>query len=88
MHRLIVQSNTYTQVSAWRAALHASARQEYPDNRSLCRQRLRRLAGEPMRDTVLAISGAPNRQMVGPPAWMIRGEHGETGISPSPDGDR
>ena len=41
-----------------------------------------------MRDTVLAISGAPNRQMVGPPAWMIRGEHGETGISPSPDGDR
>jgi hypothetical protein len=88
MHRLIVQSNTYKQISAYRPALHASAQAVDPDNRLLWRQRLRRLEGEPMRDAVLAISGTLNRQMFGPPARIIRGEDGEIRTPAGPDGDR
>src|SRR5262249_8445742 len=75
MHRLIVQSNTYKQISAYRPPLHANARAVDPDNRLLWRQRLRRLEGEPLRDAVLAVSGNLNPQMFGPPPRMIPRRH-------------
>jgi hypothetical protein len=61
MHRLIVTSATYRQTS------RAPARRDVdPDNRLLSRQNRRRLDGEAIRDTLLAVSGQLNPAFGGP----------------------
>jgi phage gp36-like protein len=88
MHRLIVTSATYKQISAYRPTAHANAKQVDPDNRLLWRQRLRRLEGEAMRDAVLAVSGALNPQPFGPPVPMVRSGDGEINTPPGTEGNR
>jgi hypothetical protein len=75
MHRLMVTSGVYRQASTSHAA--ADARKIDPDDRLLWRQRLRRLEAEPLRDTILAVSGSLNPEMYGPPVPMQRQGDGE-----------
>ena len=65
IHRLIVLSSVYRQVS--RPAPEVIARSERidPDNLFLWRQSLRRLGAEPLRDAVLSVSGRLNQQPFG-----------------------
>jgi hypothetical protein len=88
MHRLIVTSATYKQISAYQLAAHAHAKKVDPDNRLLWRQRLRRLEGEALRDAVLAVSGALNPQPFGPPVPMVRAGDGEIGTPNDAAGNR
>jgi Protein of unknown function (DUF1553)/Protein of unknown function (DUF1549)/Planctomycete cytochrome C len=88
MQRLIVTSAAYKQASTFRPMEHVNAKRIDPDNRLLWRQRMRRLEGEAMRDAVLAVSGALNPQMFGPPAPMVRSADGEINAPATPDGNR
>jgi len=88
MHRLIVTSATYKQISAYQPAAHANAKRIDPDNRLLWRQRLRRLEGEAMRDAVLMVSGTLNPQMFGPPVPMVRSGDGEVNTPADAHGNR
>ncbi len=63
LHRLIMQSATYRQTSATRAAAGAID----PENRLLWRMNRRRLEFEPMRDAMLAATGELDRRLGGPP---------------------
>ena len=62
MHRLILLSNTYRQSSRF----NEQAAAKDPENRLLWRMNPRRLEAEPLRDSILAISGKLNREMFGP----------------------
>jgi mono/diheme cytochrome c family protein len=62
LHRLIVTSNTYRQISQRTAVLD----EVDPDNKLLARQSIRRLESEAFRDAVLAVSGLLNNKMHGP----------------------
>src|SRR5215831_10246086 len=62
MSRLILLSNTYRQSSQFDE--EAAARD--PENRLLWRMNPRRLEAEPLRDSVLAVSGKLNPEMFGP----------------------
>lgn len=62
MHRLILLSNTYRQSSKFSPAAAAKD----ADDRTLWRYPLRRLEGEAIRDSMLAISGQLNPQFGGP----------------------
>jgi mono/diheme cytochrome c family protein len=62
MHRLILLSNTYRQSSQF----NEQAAAKDPENRLLWRMNPRRLEAEPLRDSILAISGKLNREMYGP----------------------
>ena len=73
MHRLIMTSSTYRQVSVSNLA----GRQIDPEDRLLWRQRLRRLEAEVVRDAVVSVSGTLNPQMFGPPVPMVRQGDGE-----------
>ena len=64
MHRLILSSQAWRQVSVRRAEHDAAD----PDNRLLGRMNLRRLEAETVRDCMLAVSGQLNAKMSGPPA--------------------
>ena len=64
LHRLIVTSTAYRQVSTRREELDAID----PDNRLLGRMSVRRLEAETLRDSLLALSGLLSRRMHGPPA--------------------
>ena len=88
LQRSMVLSRAYQQMSAYQPKVHANAKRVDPDNRLLWRQRLRRLEGEALRDTVLAVSGTLNPQMFGPPARMIRGDDGEIRTPAGPEGER
>ena len=61
-HRLILFSNTYRQSSLFNE--RAAARD--PENRLLWRMNPHRLEAEPLRDSILAVSGKLNREMFGP----------------------
>jgi hypothetical protein len=63
MHRLMVLSSVYQQAS--RSAPTALAKRVDPDNRLLWRMNRRRLEGEALRDSVLAVAGALNPEMGG-----------------------
>jgi cytochrome c553 len=65
MHRLMLLSNTYRQSSAVRP----DAQQADPQNRRLWRMPVRRLEAEAVRDSILAVTGALNREMGGPPVY-------------------
>jgi hypothetical protein len=88
VHRLIVTSAAYRQASIYQPREHANAKRIDPDNRLLWRQRLRRLEGEAMRDAVLAVSGALNGRMYGPPVGMVRSGDGEVNTPQGPEGNR
>jgi mono/diheme cytochrome c family protein len=62
MHRLILLSNTYRQS----IAINEQAAALDPENRLLWRMNQRRLEAEPLRDSVLAVSGKLNPEMFGP----------------------
>jgi mono/diheme cytochrome c family protein len=62
MHRLILLSNTYRQASLF----DERAAAKDPENRLLWRMNPRRLEAEPLRDSVLAVSGKLNSEMFGP----------------------
>ena len=65
IQRMILLSNTYQQASVIREqALHSD-----PQNRLLWRMPVKRLEGETVRDSILAVSGALNPQMGGPPVY-------------------
>jgi mono/diheme cytochrome c family protein len=61
-HRLILLSNTYRQSSQFN---EQSAAKD-PENRLLWRMNPRRLEAEPLRDSILAVSGKLNPEMYGP----------------------
>ncbi|MCZ6794346.1 MAG: PSD1 and planctomycete cytochrome C domain-containing protein [Planctomycetota bacterium] len=63
LHRRILLSSVYQQSSRERAA----GREVDPDNRLLWRAHRRRLEFEPMRDTLLAVSGRLDRKLHGRP---------------------
>ena len=69
LHRMIVTSAVYRQVSAppHRSAKRAGAIDS--DNKLLWRQNLRRLTGEQLRDSLLAVSGTLQIKSSGPPVW-------------------
>jgi hypothetical protein len=62
MHRLILLSNTYRQSSSFNEQAAALD----PENRLLWRMNPRRLEAEPLRDSILAVSGKLNPEMFGP----------------------
>jgi len=64
MHRLMVLSSTYRQAS--RVAPTAVANKIDPDNRLLWRMNRRRLEGEVLRDSVLAVAGSLHAKLGGP----------------------
>jgi hypothetical protein len=65
IHRLIVLSAAYRQASA----VDAARKKLDPENRTLWRQNLRRLAAEELHDALLAVSGRLRPTDSGPPAW-------------------
>ncbi len=73
LHRLIVTSTAYRQVSRRRGDLEAVD----PDNRLLGRMNVRRLEAEAVRDGILAASGKLNRKMYGPPVPVTPDEVGQ-----------
>jgi hypothetical protein len=83
LHRLIMTSSTYRQVSRIDPVQGAAARRVDPDNHLLWRQRLRRLEAEVLRDTILSAAGMLNPVMYGPPVPMQRQGDGEVTV---PDG--
>ena len=62
MHRLILLSNAYRQSSQF----DEQAAAKDPENRLLWRMNPRRLEAEPLRDSILAVSGKLNPEMFGP----------------------
>jgi hypothetical protein len=66
LHRLIVTSETYGQQSAW----NEQAGQSDPENRLWWRYPYRRLDVETIRDSILAVSGALNRELYGPAVYL------------------
>ncbi len=88
LHRLIVTSATYKQLSSYQPAFHASAKQIDPENRLLWRQRLRRLEAEVLRDSVLQVAGNLNTHMYGPPVPMVRQGDGEVTTPADLSGNR
>jgi mono/diheme cytochrome c family protein len=67
MHRLIMTSAAYRQVSTRRSELDAVD----PDNRLLGRMAIRRLDAEGLRDSLLAVCGRLNPKMFGPPVPVM-----------------
>lgn len=67
LHRLIVTSQTYQ--------MSRDTREEYaavdPENRLLWRRSMQRLEVEPIRDSILAVSGQLDRTMYGPPIYPL-----------------
>ena len=66
MHRLILTSSVYRQTSY---KTDKRAEQDDPDNRLLWRYPRRRLEGEAIRDSVLAVSGRLSTKLGGPPVY-------------------
>ena len=62
MHRLIMTSSTYRQSSLYRA----DAAKIDPENKLLWRFPRKRLEGETIRDSALAVAGMLNTKMEGP----------------------
>ena len=66
MHRLIMTSRAYRMSSSEAPAANLQAD---PENHYLWRYRMQRLDAESVRDSILAASGALNREMFGPPVF-------------------
>jgi hypothetical protein len=81
--RLLVQSNAYRMTSKRGDPL---AEEKDPDNEWLHRMALRRLEGEAIRDTMLAVSGRLDSTMFGPPVRIHLTEFMEGTGRPSKSG--
>jgi len=73
LHKLIMTSTAYRQVSRRTAALD----EQDPDNRLYGRMSVRRLEAEAVRDAVLAVGDALNLQMFGPAVPVMPDEVGQ-----------
>jgi hypothetical protein len=65
LHKMILLSSAWQQASGWRN----DAGKKDEENRLLWRQNYRRLEAEPIRDSILAVSGKLNLQMGGPSVY-------------------
>ena len=83
LHKQIMMSSAWQQSSRTRQ-LHNTD----PDNRLLSRFPFRRLAAEAIRDSILAISGGLDRQLLGPPTERLVEPTGEVRHPPGPRGHR
>lgn len=84
LHRLIVLSTAYRQSSAYDAAKAALD----PENLLLWAWRPRRVEGEVVRDSLLAVSGKLNTQMYGPPAPVLPQADGSVITADDPASNR
>ncbi|SIO64949.1 Planctomycete cytochrome C [Singulisphaera sp. GP187] len=82
LHRLIVTSNAYRQVSS----PDAKGEARDPDNRLLGRYPMRRLDAEAIRDAMLAASGELDGRMGGPYVAANRNGNGTVAVDESVDG--
>ena len=73
LHRNILLSKTYRQ----RSTLTPHLMQVDPENRLLARMNLRRLEAEALRDSVLAVTGALDRQLGGPSLPVVEAPDGK-----------
>ncbi len=78
MHRLILSSQTYQQAATW----STTAAEIDRDNRLLWRFPSRRLEGEALRDSILAVSGELNLTMGGPGFNFFQTRGGLSGFPP------
>ncbi len=88
IHRLILTSNTWRQRSRVSDEHRQAGVDADPDNHLLWRQRLRRLEAEPLRDSVLAVSGSLNGRMHGASQAVSRRKDGEVIVSGGADQNR
>jgi hypothetical protein len=84
MIRLMVASTAYRQSSQ----LDAVRSKKDPGNVLLSSWRPRRLTGEVLRDSVLAVSGKLNEQRFGPPAPVVTRVDGSVDTADDPAGNR
>jgi len=87
LHRLMVLSATYRQSSTVSGESLARGQEADPDNRLLWRQRIRRLEGESVRDSLLAVAGRLEHRMYGPGVPVARHPDGEV-TAADPNADR
>lgn len=73
LHKMIMISTAYRQSSHHNAA----GDQRDPENRLYCRKPVQRLDAEAIRDSILATSGALNKNMFGPPIPVRPDVHGQ-----------
>ncbi|PYV19421.1 MAG: hypothetical protein DMG07_01890 [Acidobacteria bacterium] len=66
MHRLVMTSRAYRMASSFESAADQKID---PDNLLLWKFRIQRLDAEALRDSILAVSGALNREVGGPPVF-------------------
>lgn len=83
LHRLIVLSGVYRQSSTVTGDTLARGQAADPDNRLLWRQRIRRLEGESVRDSLLAVAGRLEHTMYGPGLAVARQPDGEVTVADS-----
>jgi hypothetical protein len=73
LHKLIMTSTAYRQSSL----RHAARASNDPENLSYWRKPVQRLDAEALRDSILAVSGALNERMSGPPVPVRPDVHGQ-----------
>jgi hypothetical protein len=66
MHKLLMTSEAYQMASEFE---NASNQQKDPDNKGLWKFHINRIDGEIIRDSIMAVSGALDRTMGGPPIF-------------------
>jgi len=71
IHRLMVTSATYRQSSLVDSAAQARAMQVDPENKYLWKANRVRLEAEPIRDSLVYLSGRLNENMAGPSAYPV-----------------
>ncbi|MEC7564805.1 MAG: PSD1 and planctomycete cytochrome C domain-containing protein [Planctomycetota bacterium] len=81
LHRQILTSTAYQQISQSRGELSRLAIQVDPQNRLLWRQNLRRLEAEPLRDSILHVAGALDNDMYGYPVAIKTRSDGEVVVN-------
>ena len=81
LHRLMVTSSAYRQRSTAAGPVAERAEQVDPQNRLLWRQNLRRLEAEPLRDSILAVSGGLRSRMFGHPVPVATRPDGEVVVN-------
>ncbi len=84
LHRLILTSTVYRQSSQPNAKLAG----DDPDNKLLGIWKPRRIEGEAIRDSVLAVTGKLNRQMFGKPVPVLRDSDGQVTVADTPQTNR
>ena len=81
LHRLMLTSTAYRQMSRNEGELANRADQVDSQNRLLWRQNLRRLEAEPLRDSILEVSGGLQSHMYGYPVGIASRSDGEVVVN-------